>query len=63
MNNFYIQMFFGGFNFTPDGLIRHLHHLGSLVDGSGPLDVFQDVRSTFADDDVVVFINDPLGRS
>ena len=56
MHNAGIQMLFGGFNFTPDRLVRHLHHFGGLVDRSGLFDVLKDFRPTVADDDVIVFI-------
>ena len=63
MHNSGIQMFFGGLNFTPNSFIRHLHCFSGLIDGSGLLDVFKDFSPPVTDDDVVVFINDPLARS
>jgi hypothetical protein len=58
-----IHMLFGGFNFTPDSFVRHLHHFGGLINGSGLFDILQDFRSAVADDDVVMFINYPLAGS
>jgi hypothetical protein len=56
-------MLFGGLYFTPDGFVRHLHHFGGLIDGSGLFDVSQNFRPAVANDNVVVFINDPLAGS
>jgi hypothetical protein len=63
MHNSGIQMFFGGLNLAPDSFVRHLHRFGGLIDGSDLFDVLQDFRPAIADDDVVMFINDPLAGS
>ena len=52
-----IQMLFGGFNFTPDRLVRHLHHFGGLIDGSGLFDVAQNFRPALTDDDVIIGVS------
>ena len=63
MHNSGIQMFFGGLYLAPDSFVRHLHHFGGLIDGSGLFDVAQNFRPAFTDDDVVMFIDDPLAGS
>ena len=43
-----VQVFFSGLDFAPDSLVGHLHHFGGLVDGSGFLDIVQDLHAGLA---------------
>jgi hypothetical protein len=55
-----IEVFFGGFNLTPDAFVGHFHDLGGLVNGAGPFDICQNFRPAFADDNITSLINDPI---
>jgi hypothetical protein len=56
-------MLFGGLYFTPDGFVRHLHQFGGLINGPCLFNVSQNFCPAVTNDDVVVFINDPLAGS
>jgi hypothetical protein len=60
MNNAGIHVFFSRFDFAPDGFVRHVHQFGSLIHRAGPLNVFQNPGPAFSNNDVIVFIDDPL---
>jgi hypothetical protein len=60
MHNAGIHMLFSRFDFAPNRLVRHFHDFGGLVHRACPNDVFQDLGPAFSDDDVVVFIYNPL---
>ncbi len=60
LNHLDLEVFFGGFDFTPHGFVGHLQGLGRLVDRTGTVDGFENFHAAFAENDTVILIHNPM---
>jgi hypothetical protein len=63
VNDFDLQMLFGGLNLAPDGFLRHFQGFGGLVDRTSRGDAFQNLHAALAENDIVVLIDKPMTGS